>query len=334
MEVKWLEDFLSLADARSFSIAARERHVTQSAFSRRIQSLEAWMGTQLVNRQVSPIGLTPAGALFRSYAAEILRNVYAARTLVNGQRDEVRDAGTVQFSVAHTLVFTFFPEWLRLLNRDYGPIQPRVAAINVPEGVVQLMEGRCDLLLSFHHPQLPILLDPKRFPFVTLGVERISPFSASDGRGQPMFRLPGNAESPLPFMAYATGAFLGNVVEMLMLNAPQVCALRRSFETHMSEALKTMVVAGHGVGWLPESCIQREIADGSLVRAGSDAWTTALEVRLYRSNEHTGRAGSLLWDWINHRMAGGHPPTLAFPVADSAARAGSLQTPQALAAGA
>lgn len=310
MEVKWLEDFLSLADTRSFSTAARERHVTQSAFSRRIQSLEAWMGTQLVNRHVSPASLTPAGALFRSYAAEILRNVYAARTLVGGLHADTREADTVQFAVAHTLVFTFFPEWLKQLNRDYGTVRPRVAAVNVPEGVVQLFEGRCDLLLSFHHPQLPILLDPVRFPFLKLGVERILPYSAGDAHGQPLFRLPGVRDEPLPYMAYASGAFLGNVVEMLLLNAPEPCALRRSFETHMSEALKTMVIAGHGVGWLPEGCVQREFADGSLVRAGSDAWTTALEVRLYRSTEHTGEAGSLLWNWIRDQMTGGRLASL------------------------
>lgn len=50
MEAKWLEDFLSLADTRSFSRAARNRHLTQSAFSRRIAALETWMDAKLVDR--------------------------------------------------------------------------------------------------------------------------------------------------------------------------------------------------------------------------------------------------------------------------------------------
>ena len=41
METKWLEDFVSLAETRSFSRSAQLRHVTQPAFSRRIQALEA-----------------------------------------------------------------------------------------------------------------------------------------------------------------------------------------------------------------------------------------------------------------------------------------------------
>ena len=61
MELKWLEDFLSLARTGSFSRSAEERHVTQPAFSRRIKSLEIWVGVPLVDRSSYPTHLTPAG---------------------------------------------------------------------------------------------------------------------------------------------------------------------------------------------------------------------------------------------------------------------------------
>ncbi|MBL9048416.1 MAG: LysR family transcriptional regulator, partial [Tabrizicola sp.] len=44
MDLNWLEDFLALAESRSFSRAAEVRGVTQSAFSRRIRALEDWLG--------------------------------------------------------------------------------------------------------------------------------------------------------------------------------------------------------------------------------------------------------------------------------------------------
>ena len=50
MESKWLEDFVSLAETGSFSRSAALRHVTQPAFSRRIRSLEAWLGADLIDR--------------------------------------------------------------------------------------------------------------------------------------------------------------------------------------------------------------------------------------------------------------------------------------------
>ncbi|RBB91925.1 LysR family transcriptional regulator, partial [Pseudomonas sp. MWU12-2115] len=143
--------------------------------------------------------------------------------------------------------FTLFPEWLKQLNGEVGHVTARVNAVNVPEGVQQLVEGECDLLLGYHHPQLPIVLDPNHFPFVSLGVERILPVSTPDARGKPVFQLPGTPDAPLPLLAYSSGAFLGNIVEMLLLNATEPYVLHRCFETHMSEALKGMVVAGHGI---------------------------------------------------------------------------------------
>jgi DNA-binding transcriptional LysR family regulator len=69
----------------------------------------------------------------------------------------------------------------------------------------------------------------------------------------------------------------------------------------MSEALKGMVVAGHGIGWLPESCVAKELAEGSLVRAGSADWITELEIRLYRSARKRGLAAEQLWTYIMNR---------------------------------
>ena len=80
MDTKWLEDFVSLAETRSFSRSAQLRHVTQSAFSRRIQSLEAWAGVQLVDRSAYPTRLTPAGATFYGQAQEILLSLQSSRT--------------------------------------------------------------------------------------------------------------------------------------------------------------------------------------------------------------------------------------------------------------
>ncbi|BDT67556.1 HTH-type transcriptional regulator YjiE [Comamonadaceae bacterium OS-1] len=298
MEIKWLEDFLRLAESRSFSRAAKERHITQSAFSRRIMALEEWLGVELVDRSVHPATLTAAGWLFRRIAADLLRDAYAARTLLSGYQPIVSSEEVVQFSVAHTLVFTFFPDWLKHVHKSFGPLVARVHAVNVPEGVQQLVEGSCDILLAFHHPQLPILLDPNLFPYLVLGVERILPFSALDADGQPLFQLPGSSRAPLPFMAYSSGAFLGNVVEMTLLNAQTPSNLRRSFETHMAEALKAMVVAGHGIGWLPESCVAAELNEGKVAVAGQDEWAANLEIRLYRTSRNCKPVIDTMWSWM------------------------------------
>lgn len=82
MDTKWLEDFVSLVETGSFSRSAQQRHVTQPAFSRRIQALEAWAGTDLVDRSSYPTRLTPAGETFYPQALEMLRALQSTRTLL------------------------------------------------------------------------------------------------------------------------------------------------------------------------------------------------------------------------------------------------------------
>ena len=57
MELKWLEDFVALVQAQSFSRAAEARNITQSGLSRRIRSLEQWVGAELVDRSGYPPAL-------------------------------------------------------------------------------------------------------------------------------------------------------------------------------------------------------------------------------------------------------------------------------------
>ena len=80
LEIRWLEDLICVAEKGHFVRAAKARHVTQSSLSRRIKSLETWVGTELLDRSHHPIRLTPAGDEFIVKAREIVRQSYLART--------------------------------------------------------------------------------------------------------------------------------------------------------------------------------------------------------------------------------------------------------------
>ena len=94
MDTKWLEDFVSLAETRSFSRSAQLRHVTQSAFSRRIQSLEAWAGADLINRSSYPTTLTPAGEVLQAKALEWLQSLQSIKSEMKDDHDKQSDNHT------------------------------------------------------------------------------------------------------------------------------------------------------------------------------------------------------------------------------------------------
>jgi DNA-binding transcriptional LysR family regulator len=283
METKWLEDFVSLAETRSFSRSAQLRHVTQPAFSRRIQSLEAWAGTDLVDRSSYPTRLTPAGETLYGQSLEILQALQSTRAMLRVHTTAGQDV--IEFAVPHTLAFTFFPAWVSELREKFGPIKSRLIALNVHDAVLRLVEGSCDVLISYHHASQPYQLDADRYEMVCLGEETLAPYVKPDAKGAPLFQLPGRSAQPLPYLGYAPGAYLGQMVNLILRDAPTQVHLEPVYETDMAEGLKAMALEGHGIAFLPYSAVKKELRRKRLVSAlapGATGLQITMEVRAYR----------------------------------------------------
>jgi DNA-binding transcriptional LysR family regulator len=301
VETKWFEDFVSLAETRSFSRSAQLRHVTQPAFSRRIQSLEAWAGIDLVDRSSYPTRLTPAGETLHAQALEILGSLQATRNMMRGHKAAGLDM--IEFAVPHSLAFTFFPHWVMDLRRRFGAVKSRLIALNVHDAVMQLTEGSCDLLIAYHHPSQPLQLSPDRYEMLSLGHETLAAYAKADETGQPMFHLPAGPDTKVPFLSYASGAYLGRLVELIVKLSPAPLNLDPIYETDMAEGLKAMALEGHGLAFLPGSSVKKELKSRRLVRATAPGTCeVTMEVRIYRERPEMARhikpGAQALWDFL------------------------------------
>jgi DNA-binding transcriptional LysR family regulator len=304
VDTKWLEDFISLAETRSFSRSATLRHVTQPAFSRRIQALEAWAGIDLVDRSSYPTRLTPAGETFHAQALEILGSLQATRNMMRGH--QVAGQDMVEFAVPHTLAFTFFPHWLMELRKRLPMLKSRLIALNVHDAVMRMTEGSCDLLIAYHHPTQPLQLAPDRYEMLSLGTETLAPYAKAGADGLPQCKLPGRVGAPVPFLSYASGAYMARLVEQIIKHAPTTPILDPIYETDMAEGLKAMALEGHGLAFLPASSVRKELKARRLVAAGSSDYEMTMEVRIYRERPEVARhvkAGAQeLWNFLQGRQ--------------------------------
>ena len=93
MEIRDLDYFLACCKAGSFTAAAREVHIVQSAMSSAIARLEHDLGVSLFDRSVTPVAVTEHGAALQAAAQRILDAMQAARDDVAAVSGQVR--GTV-----------------------------------------------------------------------------------------------------------------------------------------------------------------------------------------------------------------------------------------------
>ena len=78
MNLNQLRYFLSVAESGSFTKAAVNHYISQTAITQQIHALEENIGVSLLDRSSRPVSLTPAGKVFLKEAREILSRMDAA----------------------------------------------------------------------------------------------------------------------------------------------------------------------------------------------------------------------------------------------------------------
>ena len=122
--------------------------------------------------------------------------------------------------------------------------------------------------------------------------------------------MPGHPGQKIPFLAYADGAYLGRLVEIVVKQAGVPLHLEALYETDMAEGLKAMALEGHGMAFLPASSVKRELRARRLVPAAPPgAFELQMTLRIYREKpalkKRNKPPAQALWDFLAAR---GAPP--------------------------
>ncbi|QDM14723.1 LysR family transcriptional regulator [Tardiphaga sp. vice352] len=291
MELAWLDDFIELSERLNFSRAAEARHVTQPAFSRRIQALESWIGTPLFARSTHGVTLTAAGLHLRSRADAMARDI---RQLRSEALDVAgRETAALSFTATHALSFTFFPKWIREQERA-APLGTLNLISDSMAACEQIMQrGRAQFLLCHAHRNSPNRLDADGFDSAVVGHDVLIPLAAPAPDGGALWSLDEATKAPIPYLAYSAESGLGRIVAAH--KARKRRALDNVFTSQLAATLHSLALARRGIAWLPQSLAQDDIDHGRLVAAGGRASRIAVEIRLYRPHAHQGRAAEALW---------------------------------------
>ena len=301
MQLKWLEDFMALALTRNFSRAAEMRNVTHPAFGRRIQALEAWAGTPLVERGASPVALTAAGELFLESSTQTVRGLDSARIELLGAAG--RQARTVTIATGRTLARTVMADWLVRLQPAVRDAQVRIVTGNLADTARLLERNEVDLTLVYHHPVHNLRLDARQFSHVTVASDKLVPVARAGADKQPIHPIV--AGRAIPLLAYGRGLALGRLLEDHLANNPLVPLVERRIECDSADALLEYVLKGLGVAWLPWSMVQGECKAGRMALAGDRRMEVKMEVRLYRPKRRLGTLVEAVWKSAARGSGGG-----------------------------
>ena len=153
LDVKRLRILREVAQQGSFSAAADELYLSQSAVSQQIATLEKEVGMKLLDRTREGPKLTDAGRVLVSHAdAAIARLDEAERELAAIAGLEGGELRLASFPSASATLLT---EAVSIFHGRYPKVGLTVAEAEPEESLPRLRGGELDLALTFDYPSVP-----------------------------------------------------------------------------------------------------------------------------------------------------------------------------------
>src|SRR4051794_22053040 len=272
MDLRQLRALDAVARARSFTAAALELHLAQSALSQQVAKLERELGVELLRRTTRRVEVTEAGELVLERGRRALAEADAIRADLDALRGLVRGrlrvGGVPPVSGLHPAA----------LIADFGRRFPGVDITIREEVAAQLLaelaDGRLDLVLA--------LIDPKELPPTLTGRrlldEELVLITAPGHRLAQRKRVPHAALAGEPVVAYGAGSALRAELERLVPE-PRVIA-----EANELATLRELVALGLGVTLMPAAVVAGTSPDVLAVRPLSPRVRVPVAM-LWRANE-------------------------------------------------
>lgn len=293
MQQSWIEDLLAVLDTGSLTAAAEQRFLTQSAFTRRMRSVESALGTQLLDRTRKPVQLLP----------HILEQEDEMRSLVarlNGLRSALTKpqamlGDRVSLACQHTIATTISPKLIRQLTRE-GEINVTVKATSRDECLMQLLTSDVDLAIVFDTVSDANSRDQAGLMKETIGYDKMVPVVATDFKAPLLESL---NEGLLRIVSYPKTIYFGAMLETYFLsNLGYDCRIVRTAETGLALAALHYVLEGIGIGWLPMSIARADIDSGKLFDLSEQMPSQDLLISIMRIRASISPLAEIVWQKI------------------------------------
>ncbi len=303
MRLEWLDDLLAVAETGSFQEAAIRRHLTQSAFSRRIQHIEAHVGVELFDRSRKPVQLHPGVEVQRDQIARLAQDL--RQLVINLRRGDGLASNRITIASQHALTTALTPHILKAIHARHADLHVRLRSANLDECFALLLSRQADIVLGYRLPDEPHPIGDSFVETAVIGTDQLIPVIAAGATGTLHAQI---ATGELPYVAYPEEVFLGQLLERLIL--PD---LRRRLhpvpkaETALTLAALELAAVGVAAAWVPASLAKSRIADGSLTDLSAILPTHEMQVTAVRLFGEVSTIAVSVWQEIAEPPAPPHP---------------------------
>jgi DNA-binding transcriptional LysR family regulator len=268
VHLETLQTFCDLLDSGSFSKAAQQNRVSQSAVSQQLKTLESRFGRRLIERgQGQRLAPTEAGRALYVESKAILERFTSLEHRIKHHTQLV--SGTLRVATVYSVGLHALPPYVKQFLRAHPQVNVRVEYSRTDKIYDACLDGSIDLGIvaqPLRRAQIEVIpLKPERLVLVC------SPEHAlAQKRSVPLARIAGEA-----FVAFDRGVPTRKAIDRLLKEHGVAVNLVTEFDN--IETIKRSVEAGLGISILPENTVLNEkragliasvtFSDGPFVRS-------------------------------------------------------------------
>lgn len=255
LDTRQLRAFQELARHQSFTAAARALHLTQSAVSHSIKSLESALDMALFERQGKVVRLTPAGAKFKPYVLNVLAHMQGAVDAV----EVIRHPGFGRLAIGATITMTHavLPAVLREFRASFPDFEITISTDDTRKLLDLLGSGTIDIAIGMEFS------GTSAFHFRHLFTDRIAMAMAP---AHPLAKHESITPADLVDQDFIFYSRASETYQILARGfAESKSRLRGHFQVGSMAAIKEMARLGMGIGLLAPWIACEELAAGALI---------------------------------------------------------------------
>ncbi|CDX18170.1 putative DNA-binding transcriptional regulator [Mesorhizobium sp. ORS 3324] len=253
-----LYEFLAVAEAGSFTTAARRLLTTKSVISDRVRALEDRLGSRLFDRTTRRVHITEAGRIFLAHARRIASEADAAENALQDLSGEPRGLLRVATTVNFAALF------IAPLLAEFRRTNPMVDIEILAEEVVRdPAEAGADVAIRFGAIERQSAI-----------ARRIAPVHYILCAARSYLDAQGIPEKPSELAGHICLAFrdVAPWSPWRLRRGSEYFELvpRDGVSTRNGIVHRALILAGHGIGMINWLAVADAIADGSIVRLFPD----------------------------------------------------------------
>ncbi len=254
IDSRQLRAFVSLAKHGSFTLAAKELCLTQSAVSHSMRALEEDLGCRLFDRMGKTVLLTLAGEQLRPHAEQILDQMEQARSGVT--KLSQWGLSRLRVSASTTACQYILPGAVREFQKTFPKVQVAIEPADTAESMDLLEAKKVDCAICLQPDR------DERFEFRPLFSDELLFIVGADHPWAQQGRVERNEIPNQKYVLYNKGTYTFAMIERYFHQ--ESMALNTVIELRSMEAIKEFVKLGLGISILAPWIAEHELREKSL----------------------------------------------------------------------